>query len=1466
MRLPRLLGAILLVLTGVLAKKSEPGPDISVSTFEGPPVNLFFFDDSEVVIFVDQQNGIVFRSKDAGEEWEEVDDMIKGEPYAVYPHPYDRSVAVALGQNKRHWITKDKGKSWMQFETEERPSEIDPLRFHADDSDRIIFNAHEHCDFFTCIGSSYFTTDGFKSIDVLHQRRKRCMWAKSHEQFTTGDSHQDKNRVVCIVEGRFSPYTRDYKLVVTDNYFEDEKEPTMSNGRTVDGMTNMAAVKGFIVAAAKAENSRELALYVTTDSITWHRAEFGDHRIEEDAYTILESTNYSLQVDVMNHQITDMGVLFTSNSNGTYFTKNIDNTNRNRYGIVDFEKIQNIQGIVLVNRIENAKEYEDSMGMARKKIKTYISFDDGRIWHSLRVGDEVLHLHSVTEQRNSGRIFSSPAPGIVMGIGNTGEYLESYGEGSLYVSDDAGLTWRETSLKGPQKYEFGDRGAVLMAIPEGDTDEFFYSLNHGKEWFSAELPEKGIRPHELTTMGDSTSLKFVLVATRADQFFVFSINFEDLHERECDDDDFEKWYARVDDDGEPMCIMGHKQYFNRRKADADCVITKNFKDIFPGTELCDCTDMDFECDYNFRPVPEPRDSDLECELVGRLTDPEGQCKNPDDTFQSSSGYRLIPGNDCRRTEDSQKDDPRERPCRDVFESPESGEITVEITPFPGRRFVEIFYLERDSKGQGDDETAVFLTDLREAYISHDHGKTWKLAVEDEVVSIYPHQYNNDYVYFITPSKRVYYSKDRGKAIHHFEAPEPPNIHRLGIMSFHQHNPDWILWIGAADCYGDPNAKECHDVAHVSRKNGEDWTTLLRWVQKCQFMYREGRSNSEDLIYCEQFEDEDKDSPLQLLSTEDDFNHKSLHFTNVVNFASMAEFIIVATKTGDDNRYLQAQTSIDGKTFAHAAWPPNFPVLHETAYTVLDSSTNAVFLHVTVQPFQGREYGSILKSNSNGTNYVLSISQVNRDDRGYVDFEKMQGLEGVATVNIVANAEEVNGGARKKLKTMITHDDGSDWAYLPPPDKDLDGKPFCSGEPLDKCSLHLHGYTERTDPRDTFSSPSAVGLMVGVGNVGEFLVEYNEGNTFLTKDGGITWKHVMKGTYMWEYGDQGSVIVLVEKDTPTNAVFYSLDEGETWSRKEFSGTQMLVEKISTVPSDNSRNFLLWATEGQKLKTVNLDFSGLTSHQCKLDKENPESDESDYYLWKPEHPLKQDEKECLFGHVSRYYRKKTDKKCYNGPMIDRLHDIEKNCSCTRQDFECDYNFERQKDGTCRLVDGLKPPDPLEQCKANPDQFEYYDPTGYRKIPISTCQGGKEMEYTAGSHPCPGHEKEYQEKKGISGAALFFAVVVPIAAATGVGYWVWRNWDGKFGRIRLGEPATGENPWIAWPVAALSAVIAVLGALPLVVGSIWRTLRARFGGGYGTIPYTSRSSFARGRGDYAAVDNDEGELLGEDSDDEV
>ncbi|KAG6846193.1 vacuolar protein sorting/targeting protein PEP1, partial [Arthromyces matolae] len=222
----------------------------------------------------------------------------------------------------------------------------------------------------------------------------------------------------------------------------------------------------------------------------------------------------------------------------------------------------------------------------------------------------------------------------------------------------------------------------------------------------------------------------------------------------------------------------------------------------------------------------------------------------------------------------------------------------------------------------------------------------------------------------------------------------------------------------------------------------------------------------------------------------------------------------------EGRSLELQVSLDGYHFATGQFPLGMhPETH--AYTVLESSTKALFLHMTMSddPY----YGNILKSNSNGTYFGVSLENVNRNDAGYVDFEKMIGLDGIALVNIVANPIESKVSKEKRLQTRITHNDGSTWKPLVPPKVDSQGRTYECSEAM--CALHLHGYTERLDPRATFSSPSVVGLIMAVGNVGFELAPYDESDTFLSRDGGFTWEEVHKDAHLWEFGDSGSVLVM-----------------------------------------------------------------------------------------------------------------------------------------------------------------------------------------------------------------------------------------------------------------------------------------------------------------------------------------------------
>lgn len=1258
-------------------------PEINRSKLDGFPNGLFYFEDSNTILLLNRKSRVVQITTDAGVHWKPIDEVKKGHAWDILPHPFDKNVAYILGGETQHWVTKDQGKEWKMFETEAPPFGI-PMSFHASDPDKVIIHVLNCRSFTQCDELDYYTTDGFESKpSLLREDTKNCVFADSTPQFKeNGDGHP-KDRIICIVLGRLSslgrmnsPWSKDHRIVVSDNFFKDkeEMEPKLDGSHSVKGIIKMAVVKGFILAAAKAENTVELALYVTKDAKNWHRAEFpSEHRLNEDAYTILESTNYSIQVDVMTTDPpSPMGVLFTSNSNGTYFTKNIGHTNRNKFGNVDFEKIQGVQGIFLVNTVENYKKIEEQARLGRgseeKKVQTKISFHDGRYFRPIKSEGDDLHLHSITDISNFGKVYSSPAPGLVMGVGNTGEYLKEYAEGDLYVSDDAGVSWAR-ALRKAHKYEFGGQGAILVAVlDEGPTDEIAYSIDHGKTWKTEGLGEKVVAK-VLTTTPDSTSLKFLLIATvgerRETENFVYAIDFEGLHERECEEKDFENWPARLDEKGNPDCLMGSKQFYRRRKADAECFVGKEFIEPLPSFEPCSCREEDFECDFNFV----RSDDGKECVRSGRLPIPEGECKKSDNKFQGSSGYRLIPGNKCIRKDGIEMDKEKDWPCEDSIKQPASGKISSQITEFRGNKFMEYYYLERTSSSRGHDQTVVMRTNEHEIWMTKDHGKNWRHILKDEkITAIYPHQYHNDAVYFLTGGDKVHYTVNRGDTFEEFACPKggPTHNQRLQALGFHAGNPNWLIWTGADGCSAGSES-ECHDVAYITEDRGYNWKPMLRYVRKCEFIRKQGRGGSEKLVYCEQYEKEKLDSPLLLVSSENWFStetEKKTRFKNIVDFATMSEFIIVAAK---DNDYLKVDASVDGKTFANALFPPNFKVFHQKAYTVLDSSTHAVFLHVTVQTRPGGEYGSIMKSNSNGTSYVLSLNGVNRDASGYVDFEKILGLQGVALANVVANLEDVEKGEHKKLKTKITHNDGAQWSLLKAPALDAEGHKYkCDVEDIEHCSLQLHAYTERDDPRNTYSSTSAIGLMMAVGNVWEHLEPKAEGETFISSDGGISWRAVRKGSYMWEYGNQGSIIVIVEENKATRQVQFTRDEGHTWDDYQFSESDVIVTSISSVPSDNSREFLLWGKEAggsNKIVTVNLDFTGLTDRECELDKDHPT--DGDYELWTPKHPMQKDD--CLFGQVTRFYRKKSTSECYNGENFEILHNVTMECECTRQDFE-------------------------------------------------------------------------------------------------------------------------------------------------------------------------------------------------------
>jgi hypothetical protein len=442
-----------------------------------------------------------------------------------------------------------------------------------------------------------YTKDGFKTSHELLSDTTSCTFAHSSKDF----KHSvPSDLIYCVAYDTSSsspfPTLDTSRLFSSPDFFETKQIEEMDIGKNARGVVAFAVVSKFGVVAMRDMSNGggggshgEMVLYVTVDAVEWHRAEFphaSNAILKENAYTVVESMSHSLAVDVVTQDQTSIGTLFVSNSNGRYFVESLKDTNRNADGFVDYEKVYGVDGFGISNVVRNAEEVR-TLGRP-KQLQSRMTYDDRRSWKPIAApskdmdgqsfgctpkdhDDEEcsLHLHSVMDAHNFGRVFSSPAPGFVMGVGNVGKFLLPYDQCSTFLSTDGGLTWKHV-LQGPAKYEFLDSGSVLVLLPDSDrgtkaTREIVYSLDMGKSWKKYEfIIGIGMIPIAITAVPDLTSQKLIVVGEvdkgdpgEENRVGVVQIDFSGMRKKQCRDGDFEKWYARDRRESARECVLGH---------------------------------------------------------------------------------------------------------------------------------------------------------------------------------------------------------------------------------------------------------------------------------------------------------------------------------------------------------------------------------------------------------------------------------------------------------------------------------------------------------------------------------------------------------------------------------------------------------------------------------------------------------------------------------------------------------------------------------------------------------------------------------------------------------------------------------------------------------------------------------------------------------------------------------------------
>ncbi|XP_076438284.1 sortilin-related receptor-like [Babylonia areolata] len=472
---------------------------------------------------------------------------------------------------------------------------------------------------------------------------------------------------------------------------------------------------------------------------------------------------------------------------------------------------------------------------------------------------------------------------------------------------------------------------------------------------------------------------------------------------------------------------------------------------------------------------------------------------------------------------------------------------------------------------------------------------------------------------------------------------------------------------------------------------------------------------------------------------------------VEDFQLQDEYLFATKKqhlfgSRERNGTLQFWVSYKRQDFVNA----QFPIQHgHSDYYVADASEGQVMLCVVHNSSDTNLYVSSME----GAWFSLSLERVvyfnpqgaHKDtwlsyysNETFADVHKVAGLRGIyiASQLIAANGTF----SRENQRSLITFDKGGEWELLNSP-RQMHGrpntnctkkilKPYWSKNQSRGCSLHLSQEFSRLYPgsqvQPILSRPSAPGIILASGTVGGSLK--NQQDLFVSRDAGYTWYQVMDGSYQFSMADHGGVILAAQQFQPTDTVYYSTDEGETWHSYQFHTEAVRIYGILTEPGEKTTVFSVFGSKPDHHSWIlfQMNVSTLLGVQCRAE---------DYKDWSL--PDVFHNSGCLLGKKLVYQRRIAHTQCYNGHSFVRVRQL-RNCSCRRDDYECDFGYKMGNYSYSCVRDTRIDSSLLHRVPVPCPPGTLYSYTrGYRRVAGDTCIGG-EQQFEPLKYSCPVRER--------------------------------------------------------------------------------------------------------------------------------
>lgn len=582
------------------------------------------------------------------------------------------------------------------------------------------------------------------------------------------------------------------------------------------------------------------------------------------------------------------------------------------------------------------------------------------------------------------------------------------------------------------------------------------------------------------------------------------------------------------------------------------------------------------------------------------------------------------------------------------------------------------------------------------------------------------------VYLISSATKSWVSLDSGYIFTAFDMPMD-----AGLPTFYPHpqNPAWALMYYAEP----PNFP-----LFITKDYGKTWDKLFDNVLGAAWKTPKAEKYDENDVFV--IRTVDSSNRFELFDTARTVVERYMEHAD--GLMVMDKFLFVVRNVVESDEISLFVSPDNGFSFKKSKFPQN---LAQKSYTILDAGDDSVFVNVYHKEFDSEPWGDVFMSDASGSRFTLSMYQ-NRRRANSCDFHRFKGMPGVYIANTAtthtapecrkcSTPEECATACQ--YVTKITFDKGSTWTTLPAPSVDATGttsQKLCGSSDA-KCNLHLHGLAS-VSRANLYSEEGSVGLILATGNIGPYLLTQGSSmNTYLSRDGGMTWEEIMKGSYIYKFMDHGGLITMIPKNVQTDKIFYSADQGKTWQSTNFTTSEQGVV-VNDIHIGSDQQLLVEYTVDFRTRVSYVDFSGLFPSYC-TGLEAPDSPTSDYEHFRP-HGINS---ECLLGSKMQFTRRKRDSKCWNPAGFKELKVQIQTCTCDYSDYVCDIGYKRQvtPEGSAVCVKAKQ----VVESDSDPSNHyhdsyskvmcdsSYYETKGYMKIPGNTCTGGLDLNPV--SKPC-------------------------------------------------------------------------------------------------------------------------------------